>query len=200
MIVGIDPGHGGDNHGASHNGVTEERYVLELGLALRPILIGLGMGCEMSRNGNETVSFENRAIRLGRANFVLVLHVNAAPATSAKDLRCYHLEGNLVSASSAHEIERVAPAIIAPKVFIPTIASKNSPDTNRCYNTLACYGPKPAVLVELFFCTHEETARWAQTPYGRGALLMALAAGAVNAWQLLETIHAPVAPSTQLLA
>lgn len=192
MIVGIDPGHGGDNHGAAYHGIVEERYVLDLGLALRPILIGLGMGCEMSRNGNETVSFDSRAARLGRANFVIVLHVNAAAVdANAKDLRCYHLESNPVAASAGKEIERVAPAIIAPKNFVPTVAVKDSPDTNRCYNTLACYGTKPAVLVELFFCTHEPTARWAQTAYGRGSLLTCLAAGAVNAWQLLETTFAP---------
>lgn len=185
MIIGIDPGHGGANIGTHHYGVEEEHYVLETALLLRQTLTGMGMGVELSRNGSQTISFEDRARALALANFILVLHVNASTMPEAKDLRTYVADDNPIAMRAAIEIERTAPAFIAPQKPT-TVRATTQPDTVRCYNTMVQHLPKPTVLVEMFFASHELSARWAQTPYGRASLVTCLAAGAVNAWYHTE--------------
>jgi N-acetylmuramoyl-L-alanine amidase len=188
MIIGIDPGHGGDNIGTHHYGIVEENYVLELGLRLRQILGELGMGAEITRNCDQAVSFEERASRLVHCDFILVLHCNAAQDAAAKELRTYVCDTNPIAVSAAREIERCAPEFIAPAKPSPVRVTAAA-DTVRCYNTLIKHMPRPAVLVELFFATHELSARWAQTQYGKASLLTCLAAGAINAWYNAEVCH-----------
>jgi len=185
VIIGLDAGHGGQNLGTRHYGIKEELYTLEIAKMLRPMLLDLSLLCHLSRETDETVSFTERAKRLHQADFVLVLHVNAAPqAPLACDLRTYILPGNQIAYSAAHEMERVAPKLVAPKTADPVKVAP-VPELVRPYNTLVHYRDKAAVLVEMFFATHEPSARWAQTPAGKAALCAALAAGCIDAWQYL---------------
>jgi N-acetylmuramoyl-L-alanine amidase len=194
MIVGLDAGHGGTNIGCRYYGIKEEVYTLEIAALTAPLLEQIGIGAAMSRTRDETVSFTERARRLRAADFVLVLHVNAAPnAPNASDLRTYTLPNMPLALSAAIEMERVAPKPVTPKAPLPTIVSKSDVNTVRAFNTLAAYSDKPAVLVELFFATHEPSAKWAATPTGKAALATVLCAGAVNAWQFLYS--PPPAPS-----
>jgi N-acetylmuramoyl-L-alanine amidase len=191
MIVGLDPGHGGSNIGTHHYGVAEEHYVLAMGLLVRPMLQGLGLQVEISRTGDETVTFTQRASRLSKSKFILVLHVNAATNPTAKDLRTYLEPHSKIALSAATEMERVAPAIIAPIKPMPTMVGPAVPDQSRAYTTLKAYGGRAAILVELFFATHEPSARWATTTHGMAALATTLMAGCINAWQLTDEAKAP---------
>lgn len=206
MIIGIDPGHGGTNSGCQYDAILEKAYTLETGLALRKALAALGMDSDISRNGDETVSMEQRAARLAHCDFVLVLHVNAAvpaDAPKAKSLHTYFnadqvagSQDGKVSKNSqmgkiileaAMEIELCAPQLVRPPKPRPLEAAKDGPEA-RAYNCLTHHRP-PAILVEMFFATHPVSNRWATTPYGRASLVATLAAGCACAWYHTEIQH-----------
>ena len=192
MIIGLDAGHGGENIGTWHYGIKEEIYTLEIAQLTKSMLEQASLVVHMSRNKDETVSFKERARRLALADFVLVLHVNAAAnAPDACDLRTYVLPNTALALAAAHEMERVAPKNIAPKAPQPLKVAPNDPATARAYTTLAQYTGKQAVLVELFFATHKPSAEWALTTLGRAALATTLCAGCVYAWQFHYTPDAP---------
>ena len=205
MLVGIDPGHGGSNTGCQYDGLIEKAYTLELGLTLRKALAAVGLDSEISRNGDDTLSLEQRAARLARCDFVLVLHVNAAlpaDAAKAKSLHTYvsadiaDTDPGKLALGAATEMELCAPQLVRPAKASPIVCSAKADD--RAHNCLLQHKP-PAVLVELFFATHPLSNRWAKTPYGRASLLSTLVAGSVNAWYHHEISH-PVDETDRKLA
>lgn len=184
MIIGLDAGHGGANLGTRHYGIQEELYTLEMAKLVKGMLEQASLNVQLSRDKDETVSFQERASRLRQADFVLVLHVNAAlNAPNACDMRTYVLPQCILAHAAAYEIERVAPKNIAPHVPQPMKVAPNDPGSVRVYNTLAYFADKQAVLVEMFFATHRPSAEWAQTPLGKAAIATALCTGCVFAWQ-----------------
>jgi N-acetylmuramoyl-L-alanine amidase len=93
--VVIDPGHGGDDPGASgRRGLREKDLALAVGLDLRKRLIARGFQVVMTRDSDETLSLEERtAIAEGAGADVFVsVHANAADGPKANGLETYYLD------------------------------------------------------------------------------------------------------------
>lgn len=160
MLIGIDPGHGGTNTGTRHNGIVEEEYTLRVALALEKALHAKHWECVLSRREDESVSFEMRAERLAHADVVVVLHVNAAGTEDPHGMRCYAKVHDLAAKRLGEALLAHAPAGLRQDCFEVSPATPYSA-TERCYNVLARYEDKPAVLCEMFFATNRLDAIFA---------------------------------------
>jgi N-acetylmuramoyl-L-alanine amidase len=93
--VVLDPGHGGRDPGAlGPHGLREKDVTLRLARALRPRLVARGFRVVMTRDGDRTLSLEERtALAEGVGGDVFVsLHANASRKRSARGVETYYLD------------------------------------------------------------------------------------------------------------
>jgi N-acetylmuramoyl-L-alanine amidase len=93
LIIVLDPGHGGHDTGAiGAGGLMEKDVVLDLALRLRKLLIErLGVRVLLTRDDDAFVSLPDRTALANhaKADFMVSLHVNAAPARRAGGFETY---------------------------------------------------------------------------------------------------------------
>lgn len=84
-LIAIDPGHGGQDKGASFSGVDEADIVLHVGLYLREILKGRDYNTIMTRTIDVSVSLSERVAVANSwdADLFVSLHCNADPDDDA---------------------------------------------------------------------------------------------------------------------
>jgi N-acetylmuramoyl-L-alanine amidase len=104
--VVLDPGHGGRDPGAlGADGMREKDVTLRLARALRPRLAARGFRVVLTRDGDETLSLEERtAFAEGVGGDVFIsLHTNASKRRKARGIETYYLDK-----SHARHSQRVA--------------------------------------------------------------------------------------------
>jgi N-acetylmuramoyl-L-alanine amidase len=97
QTIVLDPGHGGNDPGAiGVGGLREKDVTLRLALALKPKLESRGFQVVMTRNGDRTLTLEERtAIAEGARGDVFVsLHANAAPRRALHGIETYYPDEN----------------------------------------------------------------------------------------------------------
>lgn len=83
VVVVIDPGHGGTNMGARHNGVIEKEATMKVAIAMKEELEKYeGVVVYLTRNGDDSMELLERAefARDVKADIVLSLHFNMSEA------------------------------------------------------------------------------------------------------------------------
>ncbi len=93
--VVLDPGHGGRDPGAlGAFGLQEKNVTLRLARALRPRLVTRGFRVVLTRDGDETLSLEERtAFAEGVGGDVFIsLHTNASKRRGARGIETYYLD------------------------------------------------------------------------------------------------------------
>ena len=84
----VDAGHGGNDPGASGNGIIEKEYTLKISQYIYDRLRQLGLDVKMTRTEDETLSPTERVNRVlnafGNTSDVIVIsnHINAGGGTS----------------------------------------------------------------------------------------------------------------------
>lgn len=94
LFVVVDPGHGGDDTGASYWGVHEKDVVLEIALELRDLLEAAGADVLMTRETDVTVSLADR-VALANDNNVdrfISVHANACGECGGHGTETYYHE------------------------------------------------------------------------------------------------------------
>jgi N-acetylmuramoyl-L-alanine amidase len=97
QTIVLDPGHGGNDPGAiGVGGLREKDVTLRLALALEPRLRARGFSVVMTRNGDRTLSLEERtAIAEASGGDVFVsLHANAASRRALHGIETYYPDEN----------------------------------------------------------------------------------------------------------
>jgi N-acetylmuramoyl-L-alanine amidase len=97
QTVVLDPGHGGTDPGAiGVGGLREKDVTLRLALALRPKLEARGFSVVMTRNGDRTLSLEERTAiaEASRGDVFVSLHANAAPRRALHGIETYYPDEN----------------------------------------------------------------------------------------------------------
>ncbi|MGH7708547.1 MAG: N-acetylmuramoyl-L-alanine amidase family protein, partial [Vulcanimicrobiaceae bacterium] len=115
-LIVIDPGHGGSDPGAMHNGLTEKNLTLDISQRLRTILEARGWTVEMTRNADADVITpqalasaksdgkpdpEDRAelqarddiANVGGARYFLSIHINSYGIASLHGTTVYYYKG-----------------------------------------------------------------------------------------------------------
>ena len=110
MIIGIDPGHGGENLGCEAEGFVEKNYVLNLADYLRHALRPFFFEVVVTRDWDTDVRLDERGKRTEGCEFVIVLHVNAFPGKpNIHGAEFYYLRGDEVAGKVAHVMARNTP-------------------------------------------------------------------------------------------
>ncbi len=81
-IIAIDPGHGGNDPGASHSGIRESDIVLEVSLLVRDLLLDKGVTVVMTRDTNRTVSLGERVDFVNQMSADIAISVHANSSTT----------------------------------------------------------------------------------------------------------------------
>lgn len=93
--VVIDPGHGGEETGArGPAGNMEKDVTLSVARRLKSVIESrLGLRVLMTRDGDETVSLDDRAVlaNSNRADLLISLHANAAPRKNPRGAEVFYL-------------------------------------------------------------------------------------------------------------
>lgn len=184
----IDPGHGGNDTGASAHGLQEKKISLDLARRLAVELRNLGFTVVLTRDDDTYVSLPDRikfAQSVPGAIFVS-LHCNYAHNASARGFQIYHAEtkspafpATVVQTSAGLEALAISEAQLAGAI-------KNSlGETLRCdhheIRTANFFVLRnldmPALLIECGFLTNPEDAKALTDPAFRTKLTGAIAKG-----------------------
>ncbi|HTW85463.1 MAG TPA: N-acetylmuramoyl-L-alanine amidase [Candidatus Sulfotelmatobacter sp.] len=166
-IIVIDPGHGGEDHGTEHNGLTEKTLTLEIADRLKTLLIAQGWTVRMTRDTDiDPVSQANlvkmradglpnptdRAYLQTRcdvandvnARLFISIHVNSAPIVSARGTTFFWYKPQDLPFAQALEKS--------------VIAAAGTPDdgTRHANFYVIRHTTMPAVLIETAFITNPE--------------------------------------------
>jgi N-acetylmuramoyl-L-alanine amidase len=111
--VVIDPGHGGENHGARGvGGLLEKDLVLDVSLRLAKRVAGRGIGVVLTRSDDHFVSLEERTSIANdvRGDLFISIHANASRSRSARGIETFFvsLEASDESAQRLANLENQA--------------------------------------------------------------------------------------------
>lgn len=110
LLIAIDPGHGGDDAGASWNGRLEKEDNLRLGLALRDALTAQGAEVWMTREADLPVALPNRVeqAQQRKADLYLALHrafdPTGEPAANGVENIIYLTAPDISTGRAAHSV------------------------------------------------------------------------------------------------
>ncbi|MFI8687540.1 N-acetylmuramoyl-L-alanine amidase [Rossellomorea sp. NPDC077527] len=150
-IISIDAGHGGDDNGASGNGLLEKEINLAVALKLRNKLEDEGIKVVMPRTTDVFVELNDRVQYSvqNKADTFLSIHTNSFSGDSAHGTETYYYTSSLRS----EESKQLA-------TFVNNRLYKAWGTLNRgvkveAYRVIA-YNPLPAALVELGFISNKD--------------------------------------------
>ncbi|MDQ3197711.1 MAG: N-acetylmuramoyl-L-alanine amidase, partial [Verrucomicrobiota bacterium] len=89
--VVLDPGHGGEDSGASGRWGSEKQYALDVALTAREELLRAGFKVEMTRAGDEEISLEDRVAFANRFAHALFISIHFNSASSGSGVESYAL-------------------------------------------------------------------------------------------------------------
>jgi N-acetylmuramoyl-L-alanine amidase len=164
-IIVIDPGHGGDDHGTEHNGLSEKVITLDIARRLRSLLLAQGWTVRMTRDSDiDPVSNQNLALmradgkpnpedraylqtRTDVANTVnarmfISIHVNYSPSASVNGTTFYWYKPQDLALAQAME-----------RAVIP-VANTNDVGTRHENLYVVRHATMPAVLIETAFISN----------------------------------------------
>ncbi len=185
-VIVIDPGHGGEDPGASGNGLTEKDLNLDISLTLNELLNAAGYTTVLTRqtdvllyntgeeNRKKYHDLKNReaiAEKYGNAIFISV-HMNKFPAEYCKGLQTFYSENSQESILLAESLQSNA------KLLQPDNkrAIKSGNETIYLLKNLDI----PSVLVECGFLSNTEEANLLSGNDYRNALSLTLYCGIVE--------------------
>lgn len=177
MLIGLDPGHGGNDLGASSGLLIEANYVWDFCQRLDTMFHLAGHKTIKSRLKIEDPTFKQRAAALEKADVVFSVHVNAAVSTASGGIFFWNSdspskEKNHLLAQSLHkywtpELRRKSEAAGIWKVGSDEIAKQAW--LKRPYNVITQH-KQPTVLAELFFLTNIHDQRLVGLPFVEEAM------------------------------
>jgi N-acetylmuramoyl-L-alanine amidase len=111
----IDPGHGGDETGArGPAGNVEKDVTLSVARRLKSTIESrLGLRVLMTRDGDETVSLDDRAVlaNSNRADLFISLHANAAPRKNPRGAEVFYLSTERATSEARGSVQQELPAL-----------------------------------------------------------------------------------------
>lgn len=182
--IGIDPGHGGRDLGATRPGFIERDAVEMAAEVLHCYLVARDILPVHTRASGEDPWFFTRGVRTRNCAAVVSLHVNAHTSPAINGLEIYHWPGSKGGIGLANEIACRCPVGLVPsgRKECRIYSAKDDPRSDwlqRPRAVLRCHHP-PAVLVELGYCSNPANRAYLQSG-GLDAACVAIA-DAVVAW------------------
>lgn len=182
LLIAVDAGHGGQDPGASGNGLTEAEVVADLAnVRFAHIARATGHQVVLTRPLGY-VSLADRAWRAkdARAELFLSWHCNSA-SSLARGLQVWY-HGDQRSKKIAQRLHALATNALP---MWAGNASRIAADTERYRTGFAVlrgtYQKMPALLLEVGFLSNEEDANLLRNPLVKQATVMLVMAGLIAA-------------------
>jgi N-acetylmuramoyl-L-alanine amidase len=164
LVIGIDPGHGGDDPGAiAGSGLEEKKVTLGIARQLRRLLKRQGIRTVMTRTDDRRLPKEARIafVSGGRANLIVSIHCDALEgAPRCTGITTYYHGGSRRS----QELAQALQGQLTAATRLPDRGAR--PDTT-CYDTgfyVLRNATCPAVLVETGYISSAATAARLRDP------------------------------------
>lgn len=219
VVVILDPGHGGPDPGAiGYRGIREKDVNLSIARYINEYLRAAGVTTKMTRTGDSFPSLHQRSALANRTpNSIFVsIHANAARSRSAQGVETFVLTSSISNTyrsrqaaarytvrgtdASGQRIEQACRKARQESLplarSVQTRLAAVSADSNRGVRGMNLHVLResyfsPAILVEVGFLTHPQTARRLATQSYRRRLAKAIATG------ILAYLQRPVAQSRE---
>ena len=177
--VCLDPGHGGTDRGATHNGVDEADWALACGLAAERVGAATGLPVYLTRVEDRGMSLDDRARRAMSmaAGLTVAIHVNAVAEgmdpSSYRGGLVFHWPGNKNASMVALEIARRMPgALQTVRVIAATEQWTRVREVMRRQ-------PGDSILVEAGYATNAYDAAYLASPWAAPQVAVAIISGAL---------------------
>lgn len=175
-LIVIDPGHGGSDAGAVHNGLNEKDLTLDMARRLRTALLSRGWQVKMTRDSDVDVFGPNASARdelqarddvadLGGARLFISVHVNAFTSSDLNGTTTYYYKSDSTDfARAVHD--RLAQVL-------PT---KDDGMHKENFYVIR-HATMPAILVETAFVSNPGDAALLRSDAFKNQIAQAIAAG-----------------------
>lgn len=180
-VICLDPGHGGEDPGTEHNGITEKDLNLSVALRLRSLLLACDRDwpVHMTRDCDMLITLRERAevAKECGANFVLSIHTNAGPNASMRGARGFYWPNN-------HDTRRICMGTTSAMPLSlryrdePMVVRKDD-WTRRAYNVVSSFSASCA-LIEMGFATNARDAAVMLSKNGQIQMASALLQGVME--------------------
>ncbi len=216
--VVIDAGHGGQDAGTAHFGLTEKHLALDIAQRLRTHLQEAGLTVVMTRETDQFIPLSGRPALANRlpADLFISVHVNANRNRNVSGVEVYYPRASEVSSDapwppSVSPEEVGIPSVTVKQVLWDLVLGRTRSHSRRLASSIchsmrhelqvACRGTKPArfvvlreawmpaVLVEVGYVTnHVEAERLGSATY-RQSVAQAIGEGIVSYVRELGAQH-----------
>ena len=175
-LIVLDPGHGGSDFGAMHNGLTEKNVTLDIALRLRDLLVARGWIVKMTRDTDRDVYGWNASdvdelqARVDVANnagarMFVSIHANSSTSTVPNGTTSYYYkpEDRPLAAAIQHRL-------------IPLLGTKDDGVVRERFYVIR-HTTMPAALIETAFVSNAEDAARLKSPDFRQQIAIGIADG-----------------------
>ena len=211
-VIALDPGHGGVDQGTQNArlGLKEKEFTLDVSRRLKALLERKGYTVVLTRNTDERLDLQSRAIIANRANadVFVSIHFNALPndqKTRGTEIftfaPAHQRSTNAWSLGASDDTEHeaapgnrydAANAMLAHALHRELLEGLQTFDRGKKIGHLGVLRGLncPGVLVESGFLSNDEEAKKIATPAYRQDIAEALAAGIADYAAIVATLHA----------
>ncbi len=211
-VVALDPGHGGVDQGTQNPrlGLKEKEFTLDVSRRLKALLERKGYTVVLTRDADERLDLQSRAIIANRANadMFVSIHFNALPndqKTRGTEIftfaPAHQRSTNAWSPGASDDTEHdpapgnrydAANAMLAHALHRELLAGLQTFDRGKKIGHLGVLRGLncPGVLVESGFLSNDEEARKIATPAYRQSIAEALAAGIADYTAIITSLQA----------
>lgn len=189
--VVIDAGHGGNDPGASGNGLQEKALTLKIAtLVDRYLQDHYRVETKMTRTGDTTVSLQERSSMANSwgADFYLSAHINSGGGTGYEDYTYSTSRMQLSVNEESKRIQRVIHEEVKKVLVAYNVRDRGSKEAN--FHVLR-ETMMPAVLTEFLFIDHAEDAKLLQNDNFIRDISNALGEGVAKALELPARASSP---------
>lgn len=169
--VVIDAGHGGDDHGATHNHLSEKELVHSIARKVKTFYNGHDIEIVLLREDDVNMSLAERVEKINQLNpdLLLSLHVNYSLDRKDNGISAY------VSKKSGFYSTSLAKAeTMVTTLSNENLAKKEIKDVNvHVLNNVQC----PAVLLELGYMTNANDRQYISSEAGQNEIAKKIIAG-----------------------
>ena len=217
-IIVIDPGHGGQNTGATNvvNGISEKEFTLDWARRIEPLLAAEGWQVFLTRTNDDDVSLSDRVnfAEQHKADLFISLHFNsAAPNRTQAGLETFCLtpsgmastltrefpdDPSLVFTNNAFDSDNLQFAIRVHRGLLQAGAMADRGVRRARFLTVLRGQNRPAILIEGGYLSNPVEARQINEPHYRQLLAEAVAAALVEKPETIVSLPARTSSTLEL--
>ena len=166
----IDAGHGGDDHGAMHNHLSEKELVHSIARKVKTFYNGHDLEIVLLREDDVTMSLNERVQKINALNpdLLVSLHVNYSQNRSDNGISAYVSKNEHYSASLEKAENMVS------ELTTQGLAKKEVKDVNLY---VLSHAQCPALVLELGYLTNDKDRNYISSEAGQNEIAKKIIAG-----------------------